>query len=83
MSLAAVQAVLDKTKSAVPRPRSAVFRVERETTLPAQLKAFLAILRGRGMDAALLDAAQAALTRGDVKGAALAYDAAVMIAEGT
>jgi hypothetical protein len=68
---------------AVLRPRFAVFRVERETTLPAQLKAFLAILRGRGMDAALLDAAQAALTRGDVKGAALAYDAAVMIAEGT
>jgi len=35
------------------------------------------------MDAALLDAAQERLTRGDVTGAALAYDAAVMIAEGT
>jgi hypothetical protein len=31
----------------------------------------------------LVDAAQAALMRGDVKSAALAYDAAVMIAEGT
>ena len=67
----------------LPGPHFAGFRAERQTTLPAQINAGLAILRGRGMDTALLDAAQERLARGDVKGAALAYDAAVAIAEGT
>jgi hypothetical protein len=54
----------------------------RETTLPMLIKAGVATMRAKGVDAALLDAVQAKLTAGDVKGAALVYDAAVRATEG-
>jgi hypothetical protein len=53
------------------------------TTVPREIRTGLATMRVRGVDARLLDAALALLARGDVKGAALAYDAAVRTAEGT
>jgi hypothetical protein len=53
------------------------------TTLPRQITTGLSTMRGKGVDAALLSAAQAKLDAGDVKGAALVYDAAVRSAEGT
>jgi hypothetical protein len=56
---------------------------EIQKTLPALLSAGLSAMHGRGADPALLSAAQAQLDRGDVKGAALAYDAAVRSTEGT
>jgi len=40
-------------------------------------------MRAKGGDAGLLDAAQAKLDAGDVKAAAIAYDAAVRSTEGT
>jgi hypothetical protein len=51
--------------------------------VPQKIAAGLAALREKGMAAAELDAAQARLDAGDVKGAAIAYDAAVRGAEGT
>ncbi|WP_437547376.1 hypothetical protein WME97_45495 [Sorangium sp. So ce367] len=56
---------------------------ELRTGLPQKIAAGLAALREKGMGAAELDAAQARLDAGDVKGAAIAYDAAVRGAEGT
>ncbi|WP_437804925.1 hypothetical protein [Sorangium sp. So ce1078] len=56
---------------------------ELKTTLPRKIAAGIAEMRAKGMDAALLDAAQARLDAGDVKGAAMAYDAAVRGAERT
>ncbi|WP_438004228.1 hypothetical protein WME89_36180 [Sorangium sp. So ce321] len=56
---------------------------ELRTGLPRKIAAGLATLREKGMAAALLDAAQARLDAGDVKGAAMAYDAAVRGVEGT
>ncbi|WP_437875819.1 hypothetical protein [Sorangium sp. So ce513] len=56
---------------------------ELRTDLPKQIAAGLAALREKGMAAAALDAAQARLDAGDVRGAAIAYDAAVRGAEGT
>ncbi|WP_437688611.1 hypothetical protein [Sorangium sp. So ce176] len=56
---------------------------ELRTGLPKKIAAGLAALREKGMAAAALDAAQARLDAGDVKGAAIAYDAAVRGAEGT
>ncbi|WP_437687966.1 hypothetical protein [Sorangium sp. So ce176] len=56
---------------------------ELRTGLPRKIAAGLSALRERGMAAAALDAAQARLDAGDVKGAAIAYDAAVRGAEGT
>ncbi|WP_437966365.1 hypothetical protein WMF04_43315 [Sorangium sp. So ce260] len=56
---------------------------ELRTGLPRKIAAGLAALRAKGMDAAALDAAQARLDAGDVKGAAVAYDAAVRGAEET
>ncbi|XXY17828.1 hypothetical protein WME88_57335 [Sorangium sp. So ce216] len=60
-----------------------VAEVELRTGLPRKIAAGLAALREKGMDAAALGAAQARLDAGDVKGAAIAYDAAVHGAEGT
>ena len=40
-------------------------------------------MRAEGIDRALLDAAQRKLDAGDVKSAAIAYDAAVQTSEGT
>ncbi|WP_437953190.1 hypothetical protein WME98_22730 [Sorangium sp. So ce296] len=56
---------------------------ELRTGLPRKIAAGLAALREKGMAAAALDAVQARLDAGDVKGAAIAYDAAVRGAEGT
>ncbi|WP_437732200.1 hypothetical protein [Sorangium sp. So ce1335] len=56
---------------------------ELRTGLPKMIAAGLAALREKGMAVAALDAAQARLDAGDVKGAAVAYDAAVRGAEGT
>jgi hypothetical protein len=56
---------------------------ELQTTLPAQISTGIATMRTKGVDAALLDAAQAKLDAGDVKGAATLYDAALRGAEGT
>lgn len=54
-----------------------------KTTLPALIKTGIGAMRTTGMDATLLDAAQAKLDTGDVKAAAIAYDAAVRSTEGT
>jgi hypothetical protein len=54
-----------------------------KTTLPALIQTGLTTMRTKGVDAALLDAAQAKLNAGDVKGAAIVYDAAVRTSEGT
>ncbi|KYF66892.1 hypothetical protein BE11_48385 [Sorangium cellulosum] len=56
---------------------------ELRTGLPRKIAAGLSVLREKGMAAAALDAVQAKLDAGDVKGAAIAYDAAVSSAEGT
>src|SRR5262249_19850943 len=54
-----------------------------KTTMPALIKTGIGAMRAKGADAALLDAAQVKLDAGDVKAAALAYDAAVRSTEGT
>ncbi|AUX33487.1 MULTISPECIES: hypothetical protein [Sorangium] len=64
------------------RGRFDVAEEELRTGLPRKIAAGLAALREKGMAAAALDAAQARLDAGDVKGAAIAYDAAVRGAEG-
>jgi hypothetical protein len=53
------------------------------TTLPMLITTGIATMRSKGVDATVLDAAQAKLNAGDVKGAAIAYDAAVRSTEGT
>jgi hypothetical protein len=68
---------------AVLRGRFDAAEAELRTGLPQKIAAGLAALREQGMAAAELDAAQARLDAGDVKGAAMAYDAAVRGAEGT
>ncbi|WP_437828479.1 hypothetical protein [Sorangium sp. So ce1153] len=65
------------------RGRFDAAEAELRTGLPRKIAAGLAALREQGMAAAALDAAQARLDAGDVKGAAIAYDAAVRGAEGT
>ncbi|WP_437645982.1 hypothetical protein [Sorangium sp. So ce362] len=65
------------------RGRFDAAEAELRTGLPRAIAAGLAALREKGMAAAALDAAQARLDAGDVKGAAIAYDAAVRGAEGT
>jgi hypothetical protein len=55
---------------------------EVKMTLPGQITTGIAVMRNKGVDAALLDAAQAKLNAGDVKGAAIAHDAALRGAEG-
>ncbi|WP_437746112.1 hypothetical protein WMF39_14535 [Sorangium sp. So ce1504] len=65
------------------RGRFDAAEAELRTGLPQKIAAGLAALREQGMGAAELDAAQARLDAGDVKGAAMAYDAAVRGAEGT
>ncbi|AUX23461.1 uncharacterized protein SOCEGT47_039860 [Sorangium cellulosum] len=67
----------------VLRGRFDAAEAELRTSLPRKVAAGLASLREMGMEAALLDAAQARLDAGDVKGAAIAHDAAVRGAEGT
>ncbi|WP_437811275.1 hypothetical protein [Sorangium sp. So ce1078] len=64
------------------RERFDAAEAELRTGLPRQIAAGLAALREKGMAAAALDAAEAKLAAGDVKGAAMAYDAAVRGAEG-
>lgn len=54
-----------------------------ETELPTLLAAGISLMRAKGADAMLLDAAQAKLDLGDVKGAAILHDAAVRGTEGT
>ncbi|MGK4008937.1 hypothetical protein WMF31_40405 [Sorangium sp. So ce1036] len=65
------------------RGRYEAAETELKTTLPRRIEAGLAAMRAKGVDAALLDAAQARLDAGDVMGAAIAHDAAVSRAEGT
>ncbi|WP_437287346.1 hypothetical protein [Sorangium sp. So ce406] len=65
------------------RARFDAAEAELRTELPRKIAAGLSALREKGMAAAALDAAQARLDAGDVKGAAIAYDAAVRGAEGT
>jgi hypothetical protein len=55
----------------------------RGATLPQLIATGLATMRAKGVDAALLDAAQAKLDAGDVRGAAILHDAALRGAEGT
>jgi hypothetical protein len=57
--------------------------VARKTELPKLLASGIALMRQKGADAALLDAAQARLDAGDTKGAAILHDAAVRGTEGT
>ncbi|WP_437796961.1 hypothetical protein [Sorangium sp. So ce693] len=65
------------------RGRFDAAETELRTGLPQKIAAGLAKLREEGMAAAALDAVEARLDAGDVKGAAVAYDAAVRGAEGT
>lgn len=65
------------------RGRFEAAETELKTTLPRMIEEGLAAMRAKGVDAALLDAAQAKLDAGDVMGAAIAYDAAVSRVEGT
>ncbi|WP_437926865.1 hypothetical protein WMF37_48855 [Sorangium sp. So ce291] len=65
------------------RGRFDAAEAELRTGVPRKIAAGLSALREKGMAAAALDAAQARLDAGDVKGAAMAYDAAVRGAEGT
>ncbi|WP_437742793.1 hypothetical protein WMF39_45945 [Sorangium sp. So ce1504] len=65
------------------RGRFDAAEAELRTGVPQKIAAGLAALREKGMAAAELDTAQARLDAGDVKGAAIAYDAAVRGAEGT
>lgn len=65
------------------RARFDAAEVELRTGLPRQIAAGLAALREKGIAAAALDVAQARLDAGDVRGAAIAHDAAVRSAEGT
>jgi hypothetical protein len=65
------------------RPNFKAAQISLKTTLPALIQTGLATMRAKGVDAALLDAAQAKLDAGDVKGAAIVYDAAVRSSEGT
>ncbi|AUX43917.1 hypothetical protein SOCE26_053730 [Sorangium cellulosum] len=65
------------------RERFDAAEAELRTGLPRKIAAGLEELREKGMAAAALDAAEARLEAGDVKGAAIAYDAAVRGAEGT
>ena len=55
----------------------------RKTELPKLLTWGITLMRQKGVDTTLLDAAQARLDAGDIKGAALLHDAAVRGAEGT
>ncbi|MGK3998731.1 hypothetical protein [Sorangium sp. So ce1024] len=79
----AVEASWREAGCAALRGRFDAAEEELRTDLPKQIAAGLAALREQGMAAAALDAAQAKLDAGDVKGAAIAYDAAVRGAEGT
>jgi hypothetical protein len=54
-----------------------------KTTLPALISTGLATMRAQGVAPTLLDAVQAKLDAGDIKAAAIAYDAAVRSTEGT
>lgn len=65
------------------RERFSAAEAYRKTTLPALIATDLAAMRAAGADAALLDAAQAKLAAGDIKGAVMLHDAAVHSAEGT
>ncbi|WP_234022995.1 hypothetical protein [Sorangium cellulosum] len=65
------------------RERFEAAEAELRTGLPRKIAAGLEKLREKGMAAVALDKAQARLDAGDVKGAAIAYDAAVRGAEGT
>ncbi|KYF71481.1 hypothetical protein, partial [Sorangium cellulosum] len=65
------------------RERFDAAEAELRAGLPRKIAAGLSALRERVMAAAALDVAQARLDAGDVKGAAIAYDAAVRGAEGT
>ena len=58
-------------------------QASRMTDLPALIAAGISLMRQKGVDAVLLDASQAKLDVGDVKGAALLHDAAVRGTEGT
>jgi hypothetical protein len=64
------------------RERFAAAKSYLATTMPQEIRTGLATMRARGVDAGLLDAAQARLDAGDVAGAVRAYDAAVRSAEG-
>ena len=64
------------------RAKFSAAEAERKTTLPALVTTGIAAMRVKGVDKPLLDAAQGKLDSGDVKGAAILYDAAVRIAEG-
>jgi hypothetical protein len=65
------------------RKRFSAAATERKTTLPALITTGIATMHAKGVDPQLLDAAQSKLDSGDVKGAAILYDAAVRATEGT
>jgi hypothetical protein len=54
-----------------------------KSDLPALITAAITLMRAKGVDAALLDAAQTKLAQGDVKGAAILHDAALRGTEAT
>jgi hypothetical protein len=56
---------------------------EHKTTLPTLIATGIATMSAKGVDAPLLDAAKAKLDSGDIKSAAILYDAAVRATEGT
>jgi len=61
----------------------AAMKTELGTTLPGQITTGITVMRDKGVEKALLDAAAAKLKAGDVKGAATIHDAALRGAEGT
>jgi hypothetical protein len=64
------------------RPSFQAAEASLSTTLPMLITTGLSTMRAKGMDAALLDAAQAKLDAGDVKAAAVLHDAALRSVEG-
>jgi alpha-beta hydrolase superfamily lysophospholipase len=63
------------------RAKFSAAETERKTTLPALITTGIVAMRFKGVDKPLLDAAQGKLDSGDIKGAAILYDAAVRSAE--
>ncbi len=65
------------------RTRFSAAAKERKTTLPTMITTGITTMHAKGVDTALLDAAQVKLDAGDVKAAAILYDAAIRATEGS
>jgi len=54
-----------------------------KVTLPAEIKQGLVVLKNQGVDPQMIEKVQQRLDKGDIKGAAMAYDVVLQSAEGT